>query len=338
MNVVRAWNRYWFDQENETSSFCPYGLFRILFVLGLGRFLPEWLMANREIAAHFPRELFTPSLALRILHLGLPSASVAQALTIVTAILYVLALVGILTRLALFGLGMITLYLGGIMSSWGFYDHSSGLPVIVFFLLAVAPAIDHYGLGRWVRTRWFGKKTSSQNQSSPVRSSPWVAKLILVLLAVTYCGSGLAKARFGKRWMTGDTLAFYLDGPKGTFFTSRIGTQPAERWRDGFGLEAFTYDAREQTKLAHKIGKSSLLCILLSVATILFETTFPLALIGRRMRTAYFLAGLGFHVGILVVMRLDFLSFVLLYALFVDWRKLPKLLKKKQRGLTHHVV
>jgi hypothetical protein len=306
--ILDAWNGFWFSETRE----CPYGIFRVIFMFGVLLQLGDWIEMSAAFATLFPPEFSAPSLALRVLHLGFPPVTVLPVLKVVVITSAIGSLVGLATRYFLFILGTLLLYLGGVVNSWGFFDHSTALPVIVVFVLAFAPGIDRYSLDALL-ARWRGRSRPS------VPEAAWAARLVLILLALTYLGAGLAKVRFGQHWSSGTTLAFYLDGPEGTFFTSRTGTLPEEKWRDSFGLEAFTYDARDQTPLAHALGRSPTATRLLSVATVAFELSFPLALLSRRVRLGYMLGGCLFHLGIWVVMHLDFTLFLFIYSLFVDW-------------------
>ncbi len=312
--AVERWNHLWFDENEEFQ----YGRFRMLFGFGLLLHIVFWMVVP-VFASRLPAEFAVPSLASRLLPLPFPPPTVAlRVLVVLPLVLALMVCAGLFTRAALLSLGALFLYVGGYLNSWGFFDHRWALPVCVLFILAFAPAVGGYSVDAWLAKRKAQRRGEAPARA-PMRTAPWAGRLILALLAMTYFGAGLSKARFGTEWCSGKTLSYYLAGPTGTYFTSRIGTTPDEKWRDGFGLEAFTYDARKQTAIGRAIGRSTMGSRIMSVATLFWEITFPLALLSRRLRAGYLVAGVGFHLGVLITMRLDFMIFVSIYTLFVNW-------------------
>ena len=129
---------------------------------------------------------------------------------------------------------------------------------------------------------------------------------VRLLLAVTYCSSGVIKLRItGLKWTDGRNLSRLV-----ARFIMELG-------------EA------EPTALQRLLATSPTVCSLMQPVALLFEVTFPAVLlapfpllgVARAVRLAYAAVGLGFHSSCALLMRIDFLRFhalPLYWSLLVD--------------------
>jgi hypothetical protein len=316
--VAASWNRYWFRSTDEYQ----YGLFRIVFLLG------AVLMNRRHFrqVVDLPPLLADPPFFIRHLHLPFPpSHEQFEMLADLHLWLLVLATIGFGTRLALLALAAVEIYLASYVNAFDIYFHNTAVPDLILLILAVAPGVTACSLDalllRLLRPRWPALRERFPRRGSG-RVLAWPANLILAILALNYAGSGLAKLSMSSRWPSGEVLQYYLAGPLGTYFTAAQAAPGQQPSLESIELEAFTYDLRRQTGIGRAIASHEPWARVLSIATIAFEVSFPLALLGPRLRTLYFLAGSVFHLAILIIMRLNFLSFMVCYSVFVDWRRI----------------
>lgn len=112
--------------------------------------------------------------------------------------------------------------------------------------------------------------------------SSWPLVLVQVLLVQVYLASGLAKLRrSGWRWADGRSLQAYL-------------------------LHSYlTYDVRP----ARALARNGRLCRLLSTGVLAFELFGAILLLLPGMTWLYAAAGLGFHLGTLIFMRINYLKY-----------------------------
>ena len=103
-------------------------------------------------------------------------------------------------------------------------------------------------------------------------------------------------------------------------------TQPSQRFRDGWGLVDHAY-VGQPTELGRWVASRATLVRLLATVSLLWELLFPLALLGGRWERLLLLLGAGFHAGIELTLRINFLSYVVCYGIFVDWAHFAHLAK-----------
>jgi hypothetical protein len=125
----------------------------------------------------------------------------------------------------------------------------------------------------------------------------WPLKVVHILLALTYFSAGMSKVLFsGLRWLNGYTLQGH------TFGDALHRGHPVGVW----------------------LAQQHTLAIVLSYFTIAFEIFFFVSLFTPRLAPLFFLAALGFQVGLYVSAGYDFfqhmvLLVLLLVFLYPDW-------------------
>jgi hypothetical protein len=312
--------RYWFEPRAEFEL----GVFRMLIGLWL---LYTWfagLAPRLRAAVDRPPELALPPHLLRWLGLPVPVpehiVNVAEWLFPALAFLVV---AGVYTRPVLALVTALFVWFEGSHNAWGYTSHSTILPALILIILCFAPGVQRLSLD--------ARRDPALSAELP---SAWPVRLVLLLIALLYFGSGLSKLRHsGLAWADGETLAFYMSGgsPRGTGSLQRFLADPslpvAARFRDGFGLVDYAWVA-DPPSFARKLADIPWLMKLTSAAVLALELGFPLALLGRRAMITCLTLGAAFHLGVYALMRIDFMAYLVSYCLFVDWRWLAARLRR----------
>jgi hypothetical protein len=120
-------------------------------------------------------------------------------------------------------------------------------------------------------------------------------KLVLVLAIMTLFSGGIAKLmNAGPAWMDGHSLQFYIQNH----------SQPRWPW------------------LSNLLRDNLAACAALSVLTILFELTTPLALFFRAARNVILVLAIGFHVGIWLILAPNYWTQIWCYVLLLDFSRI----------------
>ena len=129
--------------------------------------------------------------------------------------------------------------------------------------------------------------------SAPLKEATplWPLSLIKITVALMYFSAGVQKLRrCGLRWCDGRTLQAYL----------------VDHYLWG--------DTRLALKLAHQLR----LCSFLSSMILFFELTFWVVLMLPQLTVVYVVAGIAFHIGTALTMRINYLKYLSpIYVVFV---------------------
>ncbi len=182
------------------------------------------------------------------------------------------------------------------------------LGIVGLALLAVGGRVAKPGLVLWVVAMWLLLSAEAMNikaydrllawQALPLLLAPigeknltakWrspFAYWVLLLLYVTmYAMTGWAKVLLEPHWRDGSVLAY-------TLVEVNFGGKPLGVW----------------------LSRHMDLCRALGFATMIFECGFPLFVLIRKTNPWWLLAGIGFHLGILLTLHAGTLSLVVLAA------------------------
>lgn len=281
-----------------------------LFVLG---YISYRLPLLRHMARQDP-DIFAPVGQLAWL-LGAPlRPALVDALIATTLALSLLFAAGILYRIVAPLLAVAVLAVTCYRSSWGMLFHSENLLFLHLCVLALAPAADVWSLDAWRRSRRAATATSTASAAAtPVdpdgAAHGFTLRLLAALTMATYFMAGVAKLRnAGWGWVTGDLLRGHIafdnlrKAELGAPFSSLGGLLLRHAW-------LFTP---------------------LAAFSVLIEVGAPLTLLHRNAARVWALAALGFHWGIVVLMRIPFhypLSGVAFAGLF-PLERLPDLVRR----------
>jgi hypothetical protein len=180
----------------------------------------------------------------------------------------------------------------GLLNCFGKSGHGTIPLLYALLFFALSPCGRVLSVDALLRR--IGRRLRELPHAPPVRRSMharWPFELLFVELAAYYFLAGFAKlASSGVAWADGHTLQYYLL-EKAT---------PSGLW----------------------LASHPALCAVLSALVLAFELAWPLAVVFRRLRPAFFAAGLAFHAGTIVMLRISFWPVWVLYALFVPWSAL----------------
>lgn len=211
-----------------------------------------------------------------------------------TRIALACAALGLLTNLSMLAVLVLQLAQEAFLNCFGKTNHAT-IPLLwALLFFSLAPCGRVLSIDALLRRGW--RRVRAASADPPASRSPcarWPFELLFVELAAYYFLAGFAKLReSGILWADGATLQYYLL-EKAT---------PAGLW------------------LAEHVW----LCIALSAMVLAFELSWPLGVVLRRLRPVLLLAGLAFHWGTIVFLRISFWPVWALYALFVPWTGLAE--------------
>lgn len=303
VSFSHRWVAYWF----RPTPLFDLAVFR-LAVVAVQIF---WLVWHDEYAllmqnAAMPDFLYNPAKVLDILHLGTdfrPSAEVMTMIFALTLICGVLSFVGWRTQLfmALFALG--SLYISAFNYAFHTYHHEAAIIIIALIALAFSPCGEALSLDRLRRG------TPAGGETSPLAG--WPLLLVRWLLALIYLSAFMSKViKRGPflEWINGYTLQYYM-------------LQDGLRWNSDLGVYFSQF---------HELAIS------LSIISLVFEGTFFLVLFFPRLAWLYIPVGIGFHMGIFLLQRAAFFSFIAIYTAFIPWTVLRDWLHRRFARITVH--
>lgn len=267
--VLAVFDGYWFSAmpaERLATIRILVGTYAVLYLLFGFDAVTD---VGRYGADHF-----APAGLAKVLSAPLPPALVVR-LAIVTMLLGVPFVVGYRYRwfAPAFALGF--LWVTSYRNSWGMLFHTENLVALHLVILAAAPASDALAVDARGRSEPVG---DAPDYGWPVRAMTWVT-------AVCYVLAGLAKLKLaGGLWLGGDLLR------------AQIAYDNLRKLELGSNYsELGAWLVRHPAPFAG-----------LAWLTFALELGAPVALLGRRVGTAWVIGAWLFHLGVLVLMAIPF--------------------------------
>jgi hypothetical protein len=247
--------------------------------------------------AYAPPALWKPIPLVAALGLAKPDLTTLTWLAHASRVALYAALFGILSRPALAVAFVLQLWQEAYLQCFGKVTHGT-IPLLwAMVFLACAPCGRRLSVDAVLRRR--GAARALAEESTAAR---WPLELFFVELAAFYFQAGFAKlSTSGLAWADGYTLQYYLID-KGV---------PAGMW----------------------LATSLPLCRAFSVLVLAFELTFPVAVVVRRLRPAYLVGGVLFHLGTTWLMNVSFFTVWILYLVFVPWTRVASLVAHVARRM-----
>lgn len=250
-------------------------------------------------------------------------------LKIVILISSICAAFGILGRLNLIVLSILSFFLIGISEGIGVFDHQMSLTSQVILILALVPGTMKISIDYYLYKKYF-KKNKKENNG--VETPKWGFNLILGLLMVTYLTAGISKVRYGGfKWFDGSTLSFYLQDPTDKYPTGSrqliIGDdniKEIDKWKDKYGFIGHTYGNYQVNKTANKIAtwisSKPFLVSFFSILTVLLEVSGFVMFFNSRFRNIFLFSIFMMHTTIGFLMGLSFRPYRLICLCLIDWK------------------
>lgn len=288
MPWLRArWAHFWFAPETPTKlGFCRLLFFGAMFFY----YLPVDFSPWGEVSLVF----WKPTWLFRFFALPVFSSETLSVLQIVWKGSLLLSCLGLWTRGSTLTAFVLGTYLLGLPQNFGKIRHNDAILIFVLASLALSYCGAGWSMDRLIH-RWRG---SAASPPYPAVSGEytWPVRAVWVVMALVFFAAGVAKLRHGGlAWVTSDTLAIML-------------------------VEAHYQVGRiDPTSLGLYIAQYGWLCHALAAATIILETSFPLALVSHWARRFLVPAVLGLQIGIRVCLGPSFEQYLFCYVFWAPW-------------------
>jgi hypothetical protein len=281
VTLVRRWQAFWFPAVPVRRL----AAFRI--VMTGYAFFDVWLVSG--FISRYSRvddEFYTALVVLRPLPRLTPSLT--SAVYAVLVISLALALVGSFTRPALWIAAPLYLWWWATYYSFGAVHHGRIPVVVALFVLAAGPSGRAYSVDS-LRTRRRVARLGAPSPTAEQRDelAGWALRVMMVVVVAAYL-----LAAFSKLWVTGPG------------------------WVRGGALEAVMI--KNGTPPAMLLVRHIWLVYGMAALTLVLESTAWLLFFRGRIRDAYVVAAVLFHIGTLLVLNISFLGLVLAYLAFYD--------------------
>ena len=215
MNPVTRFNALFFPQTTPVRL----AVLRILLAgAWMLLFQPVWKtqsLLSRQLDLLTNNDTFTdPQALIRLLSWALSEETVRSpafmcAVVYATAVLGVLALIGLFSRFSLFGYALGNMILVTHSYSYGDKHHPEALYLLTLMLIALAPCGRALSVDAWWRTR----RGEVQAWGPAVQSTlcTWPIVTAQLCLCMAYVFAGLCKLKMGGlEWFNGYTMQTYL--------------------------------------------------------------------------------------------------------------------------------
>ena len=301
--LLAALDRHWF----APASLRDLALVRIL-AFGTQtfffNFFPGGYLRSLDVQLSDPSLLappYRPIVVLKVLLLPWggwgevqPSVSFLAATLGVAIVAGVLATVGLYARVTMLVAAAANTLRVAHWNSYGDYHHAEGLMIIALNVLAVAPsaAVWSVDAARRRRAERGARAEPAGRRDDLSVFARWPLRLMQWLIALTYLSAAYSKLRFGGlEWMNGYTMAYHFLGA---------------------GM-------REDREIAYFLATlPPWVHVLPSIATVLLELTFFVAVLVPRTAWLYVLAGACMHLSIYASMGIAFFQTIVLYSVFIE--------------------
>jgi len=280
--------RFWLDDLPPLHGLLRFAFYGGMFVLALF----HWKSPLRALALYEATDpaLYRPQGLLGLLGASYLDPQVLRSLVGVTAVAWVLAAIGLLTRPAQVVCAVGVCVLHGLYLGTSAFNHNHFLTMYALVALCFARTDDRWSVDAWLRRRSGGGQAPEQERARGLASTGLARKVVLVLAVGFYFSAGLTKLQSsGLAWADGQTVAY------------------------------FAQERGERHLLGHLLIDRLWLCSALSILTLCVELASPLALVSRRARSLLILGWCGMHLGIHLTLGPSYWQNILCLALVVDW-------------------
>lgn len=192
---------------------------------------------------------------------------------------------GLLTRVNTAIAAVLGVYLLGLPQNFGKINHMEGIVAILLCIFAVARCGDAFSLDAALF------RPRARAESFEYR---WPVRLGQFLFTMVFFAAGVSKLSVsGVEWMTADNLRYWLV------------------------QHQYTHSA--SMALGLFVARSTPLCGVIAVATVVLELSMPLAFFSRRLRLPLLVSLLLLQTGIALTMGVYFTPYLTGYLLFLPW-------------------
>jgi uncharacterized membrane protein YphA (DoxX/SURF4 family) len=296
--LVAVLDRHWF----APASLRDLALVRILAFGTQTLFFMHWQSLDQHLAqVRDPASLYRPVVVLKLLLLPFgawghphPAPTLLFIFWLAALVAGVLATIGLFARVSMVGAALTHTLLITHWYSYGEYHHPEALITVLLNILALAPSAKVWSVDAMRRSRRFSSQKSNGAKLTAEMSpfARWPMRLMQWLLALMYFSATASKLYHGGlKWMNGYTLSYH------------------------FLSEGLAWEHRIPMFMA---SLPPWMHIIPSVLTILFESTFFVAIVVPRTAWLYVLWGTIFHLLIWLTQGPPFFPTIVLYSVFAE--------------------
>jgi hypothetical protein len=230
-----------------------------------------------------------------------PSFDALQVIYYISLVAGFLALIGFLTNASLVVFAATCTYLQAFLYSFNDFHHPEAVMMVALAILALSPSGRVLSMDAWLVRLHAGRQDNGLlTQTSEFAG--WPIKLIQWFFVLMYASAVWSKlSASGLDWANGFTLQYVL-------------ARDALRWDNPLG---------------YWLSQHHILILLAQYGVLLFQATFALAVIFRKLRWIYVPAGLCLHIGIYLTLTAPFFQWIALYAVFIPWAEALRLLQAR---------
>jgi hypothetical protein len=286
LSLHEEWRRFWFEPSTSFNlAFCRVLFFGLMFLYYLDTDFSAW--------AEIDKFFLKPIWLFRQFHLPLLTKDQLEIVQIAWKAALGLSCIGLLTRpstVVSFALGI---YLLAVRHNFGKVSHEDAVLVFVLGIMALSRCGDGLSIDRLFSR----PRTSGVPQPIPPILSgeyTWPVRAVWLVTALIFFAAGVSKImKTGMEWVISDNMTILL-------------------------LQ-FDYRNSPLTSWGFYIARYGWICQILSAATIVFETGFPLALFSRRARWVIVPAMASIQLWIQILMGIYFTQFMIVYVFWIPW-------------------
>jgi predicted DCC family thiol-disulfide oxidoreductase YuxK len=259
-----------------------------------------------------PRELVRPKGVLHLLHalpIGferfLASATALWTFEHLTALLLLLGVFGLGTRIVVPAAAACYLVLAGILREYSWFYHTGLIPLYVLIALSFTPCGDGWSLDRLI-------KVARGRPVPPAEPGPvygWARYLVWTVIGVPYVAAALSKLYYG------GILWFHPDNMLATLLRTTLAPMEFE-----FRLAV------------HLVNGPAAVLVFLAIVGLFSELLFAFVLVSPLARRVVPMGVLATHVGILFLQNILFIDLILLQAVFYDFGVLRRAVARRFAG------
>lgn len=273
------WTRFWFEPaEPANLGICRMIFFGMLFLF----YLPDDFSAWAEVSDVF----WMPITLFRHLHLPVLSGNELIAIQVTWKVALGLSCIGLFSRFSTIMSFILGTYLLGLAQNFGKVDHNDSIVVLTLGVMALSRCGDGWSLDGLIRSVRRGEAPQRTESSEYT----WPVKIVWLLFALIFFGSGVSKIRHGgAEWIFSDSMAIML-----ILHNYHISNtdHPLMSW----GLN---------------LAQHAWLCRTLAAATVITETGYFLALFSRRARLVFVPSMFFMLIGFRVILGPSFYQFLI---------------------------
>ncbi len=286
-SLAQRWDAFWFTPASPVD-------------LGLGRLAFFGLLAALYAPVDFrgwadvDPAMWQPTWSFALLRLPIASAETLAAMQRLWKLALVSSCLGLATRASITTVLVLGFYLLGLPHCFGKIHHYDALLIFIFAILAIGRPGDAYSLDRLLQRR---RDTAAA--VAPSGEYTWPIRAIWVVLALVFFGAGMSKLHTsGLAWILSDGMAIFL-----------------VQAQYDFG------NAVPLTSIGVVLARHAWICHALAGATVLLESSYPLALASRRARALIVPGTIAMQLGIRVLLGPSFFVMIACNAFWIPWSR-----------------